>query len=109
MQDETGHIIEGTMANLFIVSRGALLTPNLAHSGVDGVMRGLVLERASTLSMDCRVTELTREVILGADEVFLTNSLIGVWPVCRVESKDYPVGRITKQIQDAIRDATVAD
>ena len=109
MQDETGHIIEGTMTNIFIVSRGALLTPNLAHSGVDGVMRGLVLERASTLSMDCRVTGLTREVILGADEVFLTNSLIGIWPVRQIESQDYPVGRITKQIQDAIRDAIVAD
>ena len=86
-----------------------MLTPNLEHSGVDGVMRGLVLERASTLSMDCRVTELTREIILGADEVFLTNSLIGIWPVRQVESQDYPVGRITKQIQDAIRDAIVAD
>ena len=109
MQDESGHVIEGTMANIFIVSRGALLTPNLEHSGVDGVMRGLVLERASALSMDCRVTELTREIILGADEVFLTNSLIGIWPVRQIESKVYPVGRITQQIQDIIRDAIVTD
>ncbi|MBI5782958.1 MAG: aminodeoxychorismate lyase [Gammaproteobacteria bacterium] len=109
MQDETGHIIEGTMTNVFIVSHGTLLTPDLTHSGVEGVMRGLVLERARALSIDCHVTGLTREDILGAEEIFLTNSLIGVWPVRLVESKDYPAGRVTKQIQDTIHDALVAD
>ncbi|GAB4507780.1 MAG: aminodeoxychorismate lyase [Sulfuricaulis sp.] len=109
MQDETGHVIEGTMTNVFVVSRGVLLTPDLAHSGVEGVMRGLVLERAGVLSIDCRVSGLTRENILSADEVFLTNSLIGVWPVRRVESREYPVGAVTRRIQEAVCDATVDD
>lgn len=109
MLDEFGQVIEGTMTNVFIVSRGALLTPDLTHSGVEGVMRGLVLERASTLSIDCRITELKREDILGAEEIFLTNSLIGVWPVRQIESREYPVGPITRGIQEAVRDATVAD
>ena len=108
MQDETGHVIEGTMTNVFIVSRGALLTPDLKHSGVEGVMRGLVLERAPALSIDCRVAGLKREHILDADEMFLTNSLIGVWPVHRIETREYPVGPITRRIQEAVRDATVA-
>ncbi len=109
MQDEAGHIIEGTMTNVFVVSRGALKTPDLTHSGVAGVMRGLVMERAGVLSIECRVTGLTRKDILEADEVFLTNSLIGVWPVQHLESKQYSVGPLTKRVQDAIRDATVAD
>ena len=109
MQDETGHIIEGTMTNLFIVSRGTLLTPDLTHSGVEGVMRGLVMERASALSIDCRSVELTREDILGAEEIFLTNSLAGIWPVRQVESQIYAAGRITNKIQETIRDAFVAD
>ncbi len=109
MQDETGHVIEGTMTNVFVVSRGTLLTPDLTHSGVEGVIRGLILERASALSISCRSAGLKREDILGAKEIFLTNSLIGIWPVRQVESQDYPVGPVTKQIQDAIRDAHVAD
>jgi 4-amino-4-deoxychorismate lyase len=109
MQDETGHVIEGTMTNVFIVSRGALLTPDLKHSGVEGVMRGLVLERAPALSIDCRVAALKREDILDADEMFLTNSLIGAWPVRRIDSREYPVGGITQQIQEAVRNATVGD
>lgn len=109
MQDETGHVIEGTMTNLFIVSRGKLKTPGLEHSGVEGVMRALVLERASALSIDCRTADLKRQDILDAEEIFLTNSLVGIWPVRQIESKGYPIGPITKQIQDAIRDATVTD
>jgi len=109
MQDETGHVIEGTMTNLFVVSGGTLLTPDLSLSGVAGVMRDLVLERAPALSLDCRIAGLKREHVLGADEMFLTNSLIGVWPVRRIESREYPVGPITRRIQEAVRDATVAD
>ena len=109
MQDEAGHVIEGTMTNVFVVSRGTLLTPDLTHSGVEGVMRGLVMEQARAQSIGCRETKLTRENILDADEVFLTNSLVGVWPVCRIEARECPVGPITRRIQEAVRDATVAD
>jgi len=105
MQDETGHVIEGTMSNVFIVSRGALLTPDLSYSGVAGVMRELVLERAPALSLACRVTTLTREEILNAEEVFLTNSLIGLWPVTRVESKTYPAGPVTQRLRALIQEA----
>lgn len=109
MQDEAGHVIEGTMSNLFIVTGGALRTPDLECSGVAGVMRGLVLERAVALGLDCRAVTLKREDLVNADELFLTNSLIGVWPVRRLEAQDYAVGPITRRIQEAVHDATVAD
>lgn len=105
MQDEFGHVIEGTMTNIFVVRGNELLTADLSHSGVEGVMRGLVLERAAALTPACRVTTLKRETVLNADEVFLTNSLIGLWPVRRLDSREYPVGPVTKRIQEAIRDA----
>ncbi len=109
MRDEWGQVIEGTMTNLFIVSRDVLLTPDLAHSGVQGVMRGLVLERAAALAVETRVTGIKSDDILQADEVFLTNSLIGLWPVRQLESKAYPPGRMTQRIREAVGDAIVAD
>jgi len=109
MCDDFGHVIEGTMTNLFIVSRDRLLTPDLSHSGVEGIMRGLVLERAAELSLETRVMDINKSDILQADEVFLTNSLIGLWPVRRIEAKQYPLGRITQRIQEAIVDAYAAD
>ncbi len=109
MCDEFGRVIEGTMTNLFIVSRDRLLTPDLSHSGVEGVMRGLVLERAVELSLEARVMDITKSDVLRADEVFLTNSLIGLWPVRRIEAKEYLLGRMTQRIQEAIVDAYAAD
>ena len=105
MQDENGQVVEGTMSNVFAVSGGTLLTPVLSHAGVEGVMRGLVLERAAALSLSARTLALTPDDILQADEVFLTNSLIGLWPVRRIESREYPVGKVTQQIRQALRDA----
>ncbi|MHB8533959.1 MAG: aminodeoxychorismate lyase [Sulfuricaulis sp.] len=105
MLDEPGHVIEGTMTNIFIVRAHELLTPDLSHSGVEGVMRGLVLERAVAPLPACRVATLSRDTVLNADEIFVTNSLIGLWPVRRIESKEFPVGPVTRHIQEAIRDA----
>jgi len=105
MLDEFGYVIEGTMTNIFVVRGNELLTADLSHSGVAGVMRGLVLERAAALIPVCRVTTLNRETVLDADEVFLTNSLIGLWPVRRIESKDFSLGPVAKRIQEAIRGA----
>ena len=109
MCDEFGHVIAGTMTNLFIVSRDRLLAPDLSHSGVEGVMRGLVLERAAKLLLDARVMEIDKKDVLQADEVFLTNCLIGLWPVRRIETKEFPLGRITQRFQEAIVDACAAD
>jgi 4-amino-4-deoxychorismate lyase len=107
MQDEAGQVVEGTMTNLFVVARDSLITPDLIHSGVEGVMRSVVLERAAALSIECRLGGLTREDIQAANEIFLTNSLIGLWPVRRIQSREYPVGRVTQRIQVAIRDAHI--
>jgi 4-amino-4-deoxychorismate lyase len=109
MCGEFGHVIAGTMTNLFIVSRDRLLTPDLSHSGVQGVMRGMVLERALELSLDVRTVNITQSDVLQAEEVFLTNSLIGLWPVRRIESREYPLGKVTKRIQEAIADACAAE
>src|SRR3990167_921270 len=71
MCDEFGHVIEGTMTNLFIVSQDRLLTPDLLHSGVEGIMRGLVLERAVELTLEARVVGIDKSDVLQADEVIL--------------------------------------
>ena len=53
--------------------------------------------------------DINKSDILQADEVFLTNSLIGLWPVRRIEAKEYALGKTTQRIQEAIVDAYAAD
>lgn len=102
MQDTAGMIIEGTMTNVFIVRDGELLTPDLSQCGVAGVMREEVLERARAANIPSRVSEIPLATIHAADEIFLTNSLIGIWPVRRFETKEYRIGPITRTLQAAI-------
>jgi 4-amino-4-deoxychorismate lyase len=92
------------MSNLFIVSQGTLLTPELTGCGVSGVIRGLVLERAPAIA-SCRVSPLTRAQVLDAEEIFLTNSVIGLWPVAKLETREYSIGPITRQIRQALQKA----
>ncbi|MEK7207680.1 MAG: aminodeoxychorismate lyase, partial [Pseudomonadota bacterium] len=105
MQDADRHVVEGTMSNVFAVSQGTLLTPDVSQCGVEGVMRGVVLECAAAASIPCRVIDIRRQDMLDADEIFLTNSLIGLWPVRKLDEQEFTVGSITRQLQQALHDA----
>ncbi|MGZ8219157.1 aminodeoxychorismate lyase [Methylomagnum sp.] len=98
MLDAEGHVTEGTMTNLFLAHRGKLVTPKLDLCGVAGVMRAVVLDAAAELGLAVEETRLVPAELFGADELFLTNSVIGVWPIRRIEDRDFPVGPVTTEI-----------
>ncbi|MDH4275468.1 MAG: aminodeoxychorismate lyase [Gammaproteobacteria bacterium] len=97
MMDENGWVIEATAANVFGVRDGTLFTPSLSFAGVNGVVRNEVLTLATQGGYGCRVQDLSLTDIYSMDELFLTNSLIGLWPVreCVGAPRDYPVGAKT--------------
>jgi 4-amino-4-deoxychorismate lyase len=104
MFDDRDRLIEGIASNVFVVSRGTLLTPELSESGVAGVMRAVVLEYAQAASLPCKITGITRSQLDAAEEIFLSNSLIGIWPVRRVESRVYEPGEVTRRVQRGTRE-----
>jgi 4-amino-4-deoxychorismate lyase len=103
MLDLQGRVVEGTMTNLFLVRDGVLHTPDLTMCGVAGVMRALVLDLAADLAIATRVQHCTLADVYAADEVFVCNSLIGVWPVRAVESATFIVGLVTRRIARAVK------
>jgi 4-amino-4-deoxychorismate lyase len=106
MCDSDGLVIEGTKTNLFLVQAdGTLVTPDLSQSGVAGVMRAQVLDSVTAMGLDCRVGPVTVGMIESAQELFLTNSLIGLWPVRQLEARRYVVGPISKKIQATLQAA----
>ena len=74
------------MSNVFFVKNDTLCTPALTQCGVAGIMREIVLELAEKLGINTYVDDFTPADIFQADEVFLTNSLIGIWPVNKILS-----------------------
>ncbi len=98
MLDTTDQLIGGTMSNLFVVQDERLLTPELTGCGIRGVMRNRVLAAASGLGLAARETVLGLEDLLRADEVFLSNALIGLWPVASFADRRWTPGPITRRL-----------
>jgi 4-amino-4-deoxychorismate lyase len=109
MLDYEGFLIEGVMSNVFLVRDGVLLTPLLDRCGVSGVMRGLVLDAARDLGLQVEQARILPEEAMNADELFLTNSIIGLWPVCLLDGKKIPLGRITRLLSRRIARMTASD
>lgn len=100
MLDQDGHVIECTRSNLFMVRDGKLFTSDLSKCGVAGLQRDRVMDFARQEKMICKVTEITLDDLLAADEIFIVNSVIGLWPVremLRFKCKSFPV---SLQIQE---------
>jgi 4-amino-4-deoxychorismate lyase len=78
MRDLDEHIVCGTMSNLFITRGSSLMTPMLDRCGVAGVMRRWVLEQAPALGLKPVLCRLTWDDLRTADEVFMSNAVVGV-------------------------------
>lgn len=104
MRDQGGRVVEGVFSNLFLVRDGQLITPELSRCGVAGVMRAELLEWAVGRGIPTAIRDVAYAELLQADEVFLCNSLYGVWPVRRLEAHAWPVGAITRKLQAHFRE-----
>ena len=100
MLDEEGTVIEGTMSNVFAwLDHGVLATPDLQRCGVEGVMRRHLLEQARKAGVVVRVASLSLADLMQAQEIFVCNSLIGVWPVTAIGHWKYSIGSMTRRAQ----------
>ena len=80
--DAQGRVIEATVSNLFVVKNNQLYTPDLSGAGVAGIMRKTIIEKlAPMLGLACHIVDMELNFLRAADEVFLCNSVYGIWPV----------------------------
>ena len=99
MLDMNEHVIEGTMTNLFYVKNETLYTSSLMLAGVAGIIRGIIMAMASEHGLSWIEHTFTKDELLSADEVFVCNSIVGIWPVKHIATTYFPVGVITRQLQ----------
>ena len=98
-----GHVLEGTVSNVFLVSRGRLATPAL-EGILPGVTRNEVIRIAKSLKIPVVERRILPRDLERADEVFLTNALIEVLPVSRVGSRRIgPPGSLTRSLMAGYR------
>jgi branched-chain amino acid aminotransferase len=103
--NERGHVIEGCMANIFVIAGRAAVTPALSDGARDGVTRGRAIEALRAMGHSVRQSKVRFDTLRSADEVFLTSSLCGVRPVVRIDRRDVrggSPGPVTRKLAERL-------
>ncbi len=102
--DSSNNIVEGTMSNLFCVKQGRLYTPVVDQCGVEGVMRSVVIDAARQHDIQVECLRMTQQDVEVSDELFLTNSIIEIWPITQLGNQYFSIGSVTKQVKQWIHE-----
>jgi branched-chain amino acid aminotransferase len=101
--DASGHVSEGTVANLFIVRDGRLITPDMATDILEGITRNSIIEIANELGIEHEQRTIDRTELYIADEAFMCGSSANVTPILSIDKRKVgngKIGKITKMISD---------
>lgn len=103
MSDIDGNVVEGTMSNYFAVINKELVSPEILDCGVAGIMRSHIMAQAILHGISVHERKIKLDELYAADELFICNSIIGVWPVRKLADHSYKAnGEVTGQIMDGL-------
>lgn len=103
--NEDGMIIESTNSNVFIVSNGTIYTPPLSDGCVGGTMRMNVINAALELKISVYESSLNQQHLLMANEILLSNAIMGIDWVNAFKHKRYYSTIASKLVDQLNRDA----
>ncbi len=98
MLDNSESIIDGTMTNLFFSKNNVLYTPIIKKSGINGIMRQVVIDNAKLFFKEVCEIEIKRKAISTFDEMFVTNSVIKILPVTHLSNKKFRTTNATREM-----------
>ena len=109
---QDGKLLEGTSTNIFIVEKGVLKTPPVSSGILPGITRKTVIELAKKGNIPVKEAPVGAGELKKADEAFITNSIIEIVPLIRVDSfriGSGKRGKITKLLQESLREKPITD
>ena len=86
-----GYIAEGTMSNLFFFKNRVLFTPSLSSGCLPGTRRQVILDLARSQQITTHEGLYSLSNLLSSDEIFMTNALMGIMPVRKVNDSPLKV------------------
>ena len=109
MMDEQGSIVEASVANLFLVSRGEVFMPELGSAQLDGITRRTVIEFLQEEGINVRSEKIDRSMLYTCDELILTGTAAQVMFAHsvdgRVISNDGQPGPLCKLLRQKLQSA----
>ena len=103
MLNDAGHVCEGSVANLFIVRRGEVVTPPITDDVLEGITRSTMMQLARERGHTVVERSIDRTEVYLADEAFFCGTGMHVTPITRVDHRligDGDVGPVTRVLRD---------
>lgn len=91
-----GRILEGTSSNVFIVKNSRIFTPLLSKNNLSGVMRDLIMKLARKNKISIVEKNITEKFLHNADEIWITSSTRGIYPIVKLNGKKVGYGKAGK-------------
>ena len=105
--NERGFLAEGSATNIFLISSQMLITPAVENGVLPGITREAVLESAKSMGIMTIVKLVELGELLTAREAFLTNSILEIMPLTRLDDKPIGSGKpgpITQRIMSSYQE-----
>lgn len=98
-------LAEGAISNIFIVNERRIFTPFIDDGALPGVIRHIILNQLILNNLVIIEKNITKEMLLTADEIFISNALLGVKPIHKIDNRDMPTefsisALISKQLKE---------
>lgn len=103
MLNMNGMVVEGTAENIFIVKNEMLITPPITSGALDGITRSSILSIAENLGINFRISDISRDELYNADEVFLTGTAAEIKSIGEIDKiiiSDGKTGKIASKLQN---------
>ena len=97
--NSNGNVVEACAANLFWRVGNVIYTPDLSLSGVNGIMRQQVIKYCREQRIELYEVAVPCKQLLKVDEMFISNSLLGVVPVMALENKKFYSNEFCRLLQ----------
>ena len=106
MLDENQSVVSVTQGNIYLIFGNKLITPKLERCGVIGSRRSIILELSRLTNLEVREDDISIKQLEKANEVFVSNSLIGIQPVTSIGDYCLTNNPITEKISAAYSSIT---
>jgi len=102
VMNSDNYVIEGTMSNIFCITDKILHTPDLSLCGIEGIVRDKIINLSNKFGFKIEIKKITLDFLLNAEEIFMCNSLIGIWPVNSIDGKLFLEHKETEKIKNKL-------
>jgi branched-subunit amino acid aminotransferase/4-amino-4-deoxychorismate lyase len=106
--NEHGEITEGSISNVFFLSKEHIFTPPTDAGLLPGITRKQIIQMAGTLGLSLAESTLRPSDLSRFDGAFVTNSVIEILPVHTVGDIHYGIPELIKVIQNSYQERVKA-